>query len=667
MIQRWSVWHVVRYAILATALALGMLLHSAQSPGYADVVTVSNGSALAVPPPVVDDPADLATIDLSGLTAEEIQEILSSNVDAVFASDVTKSFDVTAVVNADHSVTITEDIVQVFRSSRRGIERTIPVRTNEGTSLVRSVSVSTSAGTPDDVLVSDIPDGIAVRIGNPDIFITGTHAYRLTYVLENVLTDNGQKVLLDAISEWDQPIESLTYRLVVPGSVSQVQCFIGPFRSTEPCGTADLTPDGGTFAAGRTLDANEGFTVSAVFSPSSLQPSAVTTSPARPIGKALLLGAVLYAAIALGFVITVLRARRSLALAARSVTLTFEGPTQHSLPTRMVRGASLPPPLPSDAALDAPLEFVPPLFLDPASMIRLRDGAQVSVPDMLAATLVDLAADGVVGLQRDEKGEQFTIHRIDQPPRGVTPYEEHLLKALLGDEHHRVLDERAKEVGSAIPGFLNAVDTNLHSLGLVRRTALPALRIKSTGTVVASLVATAIFGVLITGFSFAALSSSADSTALMIVLTVAGSALFLALSAFVGRMQAKRFTDRGRGAVHRIRGFERFFRDSEALHARAAGNMGVYREYMGYAVAFDHLDDWLGSMPDDVARSLQGVLPVAAVSTIAHYPLWRTAHAQHQASLARARSGSSRFGGGGGFSGGGFSGGGRGGGGGGSW
>jgi|GEM_PF-2909020 len=667
MIQRWSVWHVVRYAILATALLLALLIHSLRSPGYADAVEVSNGSELAVPPQEPNDRVDLADLDVSGLTAEEIQAILRSNLDAEFATDTTKSFDVTATVNNDRSATITEDIVQVFRSTRRGIERTIPIRTNEGTSMVRSLQVSTSAGTPADVLVTDVPDGILVRIGDPDVFITGTHAYRLTYVLENVVSDDGRSVLLDAITEWRQRIESLTYRLVIPGTASEVTCFVGAFQSTEPCGSSNVTTDGGTFAAGRMLEANEGFTVGAVFVPSSLQPSAATTAPARPIRTALVLGGVMYAAIALGFLITMLRARQSLALAARSVTLTFEGPSQQALPTRAVRGASLPPPLPSDAALDAPLEFVPPLLLDPASMIRLRDGARVDVPTMLAATLVDLAADGVIGLQRNDEGSQWTIHRIDQPPRGVTQYEEHLLKALLGDEHERVLDDRANEVGSAIPGFLGAVDTGLHGLGLMKRAALPALKVTSAATTAASLIATAIFSVLVVGFSVAALSSSGRATALMIAIAVGASAIVLLLSALFGRTTTKQYTDRGRGAVHRIRGFERFFRDSEALHAQIAGNLGVYREYMGYAVAFDHLDDWVGSMPEEVARSLQGVLPVAAVSTIAHYPLWRNAHTHHRAAMARARSGPSRFGGGGGFSGGGFSGGGRGGGGGGSW
>ncbi|CAB5051164.1 MAG: DUF2207 domain-containing protein [Actinobacteria bacterium] len=126
-----------------------------------------------------------------------------------------------------------------------------------------------------------------------------------------------------------------------------------------------------------------------------------------------------------------------------------------------------------------------------------------------------------------------------------------------------------------------------------------------------------------------------------------------------------RYTKRGLGTVLRITGFERFFRDSEAIHARAAGNMNLYREYMGYAVALGHVDEWVGAMPAEVSAALVGAVPVASLADVAFHPLWLASSRRYTA--AHTVKSRSSFSSGGGFSGGGFSGGGGGGGGGGSW
>jgi hypothetical protein len=122
-------------------------------------------------------------------------------------------------------------------------------------------------------------------------------------------------------------------------------------------------------------------------------------------------------------------------------------------------------------------------------------------------------------------------------------------------------------------------------------------------------------------------------------------------------------TTKGLGAVFRAEGFQRFFNESESMHARAAADEGLLRQYLGYAVAFDAVDRWVAAFdaPD---------LTWLGTSDIAVFTGFVYGSAMAQAATPPAPvssgSGSGGFSGfGGGFGGGG--GGGSGGGGGGSW
>jgi hypothetical protein len=530
---------------------------------------------------------------------------------------------------------------------------------------MRSLEVSTAPGTPSRTQVSDITDGVAIRIGDPNTTISGTHAYRLSYVLENLVTvENGQAVVrLDAINQWDQQVDSFTYRITAPGKPTSVRCFVGVFQSTQPCGRADQDAQGGTFAVGRVLNPGEGFTAEVTYPLGVFAASASVTTLRGPTGVALVMWAVLYAAVLVGFVITLIRARRSRAVAAASVALTFDGPTTPALADRMVRGTVEVDVLVSDPQMDAPLEFVPPLNLDPASMLRLRDTVALNVPLLLASTLVDLAADGMVDLQRKDR-DSWTVRRHDRAPRPVRDYEEILLHALLGDQQERELGEASSEVGDALDRFMAAVDAHLVDLHLVTPSKMMFSATRNqTGCVAAGMLG----GILTVAaaIAFFMVRSAVGTAASCVVIGGAVSAIVLLLASTRDRSRLTHYTKRGLGAVYRVSGFERFFRDSEAIHARAASNMNLYREYMGYAVALGYVNEWVGAMPTEVSNALVGAVPVASLGELAYHPLWIASSRRYTAThTPKSRS---SFSGGSGFSGGGFSGGGGGGGGGGSW
>ena len=673
MVQRWGRAEIFRGVAIAAIVTVVLIITALIDRGYARFVDESNGPSLSVPTPEPSVEANLGDLDLTGKTPEEIVAILEQQQTSLLDEDFTRSFDVSAVINPDHSVTITEEIVQVFRGQRRGIERYLPIETNRGTNMVRSIEVGVSAGTPGTFSVFDIEGGLNVRIGDPDRYITNAHTYRLTYVLEDVLdTSTGSAIIrLDAINSWRQNIASMTYRVSGPTKPLDADCYLGAFGSDERCPTIDVSGNEASFAPGRVLTSGEAFTVELSFPTSAFAATASVTPRPKPVLPAVIVALAVFLAVAAGYVITRIRERRSLAQLASAVTLTFEGPMQTGLANRMIRGSSLPPPttppmsldasLPADASLGAPVEFIPPLQLDPASMLRLRDLNRVDIPLLLSSTLVDLAADGVIALERRGDGDEWLVRRIPQAPRGVTPYEELLLRALLDDTESSLLGERAAEVGRVIPSFVGALDAHLRQLGLLRAAHIGFSASGRAGVLANAFIA--IVSMAIASLVFIGILSQVSSplglgTGFAVV--VGGGLLVSAL--LRDRRRSSKYAARGLGAVHRVSGFERFFRDSESIHARAAGNLGLFREYMGYAVAFGHLDNWVAAMPEQVAGSLVSAVPMAQLGLIGHHAMWRTASNNYAASVRPSSSS-----GGGGFSGGGFSGGGSGGGGGGSW
>jgi uncharacterized membrane protein YgcG len=371
---------------------------------------------------------------------------------------------------------------------------------------------------------------------------------------------------------------------------------------------------------------------------------------------ALLAGAGVMAALLVAYGITVVRAAASRRDAAALVGLTFDPPSQSTLPMRSTRGTPESMSVITDSG--PPLEFVPPLRLDPASIARLRDGTDADAPTMLAATLVDLAADGVVRLEQRARDHGWTVHRVAAPPRPVNAYEMTMLTALLGKKDSRDLETSDKSLSSTMTRFVHQVDEHLHELGLTTKKKLHV----GVETRWYPLMVTALSCLLVAfvgGVTFAVVVATTDMKWGILGMAAVAALTVLGMGVRHDVVRVRNYTDRGRGAVWRIGGFERFFHDSEAVHAQAAGRMGIYREYMGYAVAFAAVHDWVGAMPDDLAELMGDEVPPAALGSIAYRRVWRRTAAHAVKASASSR--------GGGSSGSSSSGGGFGGGGGGSW
>jgi len=620
MIRRWGLTAVLWR--LAVVIMVGVVLVNNTAAGrpYADHVRVSQGPSVPAPAPRLPRPVD-----------------------------ATAQFTVQAVVAPDRSVQITEGIVQVFAEPRRGILRTVPLSTNQGETPMRSLEIATSPGAPATVQLTDLSGGVQVRVGEPDTTITGTHAYQLSYVLEDVVeTDAGDAVVrLDAVTEWEHDIDMVEYRVGGVGIPNRVACFAGPFGATSPCDRAEVI-DGEAVFQHANLPAGHGVTVEVWFPSDRVDLAATTTPPRRSATPPLAAVALMVAGLVAAWGLTQRRARGSVARAAAAVADTF-GAGAGALPATGTLAPNGP----------APLEFIPPLDLDPVSMLRLRDGMTTDVPTALAAILVDLAAEGVVDLVA--VGDDWEVVRR-ATSRQLTAYEQQLVDAVVVNGDRGRLGDARDAVAQVVGTFLTLVDDQLRDQRLrdERRVVVVGggCVVRWIGPLVTAF--TALVGAVIaTGSTL----PSGPPGALVLIVGGAVAVVWLVQGGLRDRMRVRGLTDRGRGAVRRIEGFERFFRDSEAMHAQAAVRLGLVREYLGYAVAFGAVREWVDAMPDQVAQAATHGVDVAAWGTLATAPVWREASRHH----ATTSSGSSGFGSGSTSSGSSSSGGGRGGGGGGSW
>jgi len=631
---------LVAIALASVALGLAALVPAP----YSQFVDVRNASSLEVPGP-----------------PDDYEQAL---IDSPFAVDVTRSMTVAAEIRTDRSAVITETIVQVFTTDRRGIYRTIPTEDQIGDHAVRDLIVATSAGTPDEVLVEDISGGVSVRIGDEETFITGPHAYRLTYRLENVVQIVGDTatVRLDAITDWQQDVRRLDYVVTGPTGALSSSCYLGGFGSSTACVRAQDSGTGGAFRTpAEGLPAGDGFTVEVVYPANAFDPVAAVTSRTqswRPVAVAVgLMLAGLFMAIAR----SERRRRRDVANAIAGIDETFSGPMSVDLEGRRQSGESpFPPPSASSAlAVSArpPLEFVPPVNLDPACLLRMHDGTGADIRRMVAATLVDLAADGVIGLEKAKK--DWVVRRIEQPPRNVKSYELTLLAALLGDSNEAKLSERRTELAAALPVYFVQIDNYLAELGLMNIDFPPKIAYTRSGRWLSFLAWSVTF--MFFGGFLGVFASALDIQKYMVPVIGALFALGIVVAEWMTSDNSQaHLTPRGRGASYRARGFARFMNDSESIHARAAERMGVMREYMGYAVAFDAVNTWTKAMPEAVRRDMPFLADPIALGALWHVPVFTS-------SSRSAFAPSTSSGGGFSFGGGGFSGGGSGGGGGGSW
>ena len=516
--------------------------------------------------------------------------------------------------------------------SRRGIYRNVP-------DLIEgSVRVS-SPTAPDNVRITESFFDHEIRIGNPQITISGRHRYRIQYTLNRDAVVQNGFFSWDAVGlEWTVPIEEATVFVALPEPTG-TNCRAGTPWSSTGCSLTTLAS--GALRTDLTdLAAGEGATVSA-----SLGSGGIAALPSAPSGAAedpgsglvapTLIAVLAALAGAAAATVLVRRAGRERVWTGGAADAAF-GESEDGLGSRLLDEEEL-------AGL-ATIEFEPPRDMSAVEgALLLREEV---LDEHLSAWLLEAAIRGEIDISADYP---LVITHGTAPPH---PSVHQILD--------RMFDGRSSiKLGSYDADFTKGWNQLKGELGDWLHGSAhwdTAGRQRQTVVRIAGALALVI-GLGIGGFAVADAARTGLGPAPLIAAgaAIAGAAIGAIRSSFELLVR----TETGSALWLRVESFRRFLENSEARHVEEAAEKGVLRHYTAWAVALGETRAWTRAVEaatdgDPKVRSTIGqdlaFLHVGSSIT----------SATKSASTAPSSSDS-----GGGFSGG--SGGGGGGGGGGSW
>ncbi len=186
----------------------------------------------------------------------------------IFAQDFTiDSFISKIQVNKDGMVQVSESIYTDFHKDKRGIYRTIPyVFENDGNRYQTSI---------DEISVDDRKykvkkqnGNVNIKIGNPDVYITGKQLYKINYVVKGpfINADGYQEFYWNVTgNEWKAPINKIRYLVQFPDSEavdeSSMKIFTGEEKSTVAEGSIVKSGNIVYGTSSRRMEEGEGLTI----------------------------------------------------------------------------------------------------------------------------------------------------------------------------------------------------------------------------------------------------------------------------------------------------------------------------------------------------------------------------------------------------------------------
>lgn len=575
-----------------------------------------------------------------------------------FREESTPRFDVRIVIEPSGTLEITETIVQDFGSMpQHGIFRYIPDRLYFDDRFDRVypidvVSVTTSAGAPDDVETSGEDGNFVIRIGDAEVEITGEHTYTIVYRVEGAMNgfETHDELYWNAIGpDWEQPIGRLRVRVEGPVPVTRVACFRGPFGSTFGCTDARIR-DGVAVFEQRDLGAYNAMSVVVALPAATVDRTAPILDERWSLDRAFSRepmavggGAGLLVAVVGGFSWLMWRRGRDLRFAGSQVDQVMGGPVGSE--TQAV-------PLFEGGA--GPVEFAPPEGLLPGQVGTLID-EEANTLDV-TATIVDLAVRKYLVIEEIPKTwflgkADWKLTRLPKETGELLDYERLLLDGLFEDGTEVELSSLKKTFAAR----LEKVKEALYRDVVERKWFLgrpDKVRQVWVGIGIAALLA---------GIGATIALAWLTHLGLLGIPLVVGGLLVL-----IGAKRMPRRSAKGTAMTRRVHGFRTVIETAEEHTARWAEQENVFTRFLPYAVVFGVTERW--------AKTFEGLgqLPSDDMSWyVAARPFVYAEFADSLDSFAVTTSGTISAtpagSGGSGFGGGGFSGGGGGGGGGGSW
>jgi uncharacterized protein (TIGR04222 family) len=581
-------------------------------------------------------------------------------------SERIRDYDVQVRIEPSGTIQVHETIDYDFGVvPKHGIFRDVPVRfdyppkaNHDRVYPLDVVSVQASEGTPAQYTIEEGDVGGVglkrIKIGDPDVTISGRHTYDITYTLRGVLNafEDHDELNLNAIGPgWTVPIDRANVTVEAPADITRVACFSGPLRSSLTCDTAESSGTTATFTQNN-MAPGAAFTVVVAIPKGVVPPPApileerfnlatafsVTPATAGIAGGFLLLVVGVFAFLMIRFG----RDRRYRGSAVDQAFGSESGATER---------------VPVLHHEETPVEFVPPDNLRPGQIGTLVDFS--ANPLDVTATIVDLGVRGYLVIE-EVAGEGGFLHKPDwkltkkkDADADLKDYERQLLDALFQDGNEVKLSDLQYTFAARMNEVQQALTDDARAQGwFVRLPSVVRMQWGCLGVLV-----------LLAGIGLTALLAWRTHAALLgIPLVIAGILLTF------GAYWMPQRTAKGTGILRRAEGFRRFINESEKERARFAERKNLFSEYLPYAIVFGATGKWAAAfagLDDQLPDTSSWYVSSTAFSFLAFSSAidgFTVSTSGTLTSTPPSTSGSSGF-----SSGGGFSGGGAGGGGGGSW
>ena len=561
------------------------------------------------------------------------------------SAEAIRDYRVRIEIGADGDLRITERITYDFGAQlRHGIFRSIPTRHyfDETRDRVMPVEVEsvTATNAPADVDVTEEGSSTIIRVGDPDVEISGAHTYTLRYRVEGALNafDDHDELYWNAIGqEWQAPIERSRIVVVAPGTITETACYQGHQGSTEPCARSETAGPTARFAPGRALQPYEGVSIVVAM------PKGVVVPEPGPIH-------VERWSIERAFTVNEATVGLSALVAGVIAWLLFAAWSREGRDRRYVgsqidqvmgspSGEGEPVPL-GEGDAEAPVEFAPPEDVRPGQIGTLLD-ERANVIDV-TATIVDLAGRGFLRIQEipDEglfSKADWSLARSAQDDSPLLAYERKLLDGLFRDGD----EVKVSELKTTFAERLHGVEEALYTDAMRRRWFSERPDRVRTRWAVRGLALT------ILGAGITYVLARWTHWGMVGIPVILGG---IALALLSRRMPAR--TAKGTAILRRVRGFRRVIATAETHMSRWAEQENVFTRYLPYAIVFGLTEKWAKAFQDlglepDTSSWYVGQRPFTAVAFADSIDRFSVTTGGTLAATA-ASSGSSGFGGGGG-------------------
>lgn len=454
---------------------------------------------------------------------------------------------------------------------RHGIFRTIPGLTVESPVEVASASAPAGIATRSPFTFGDGRTGLKLKIGDPNVTISGRHRYRLQYGLRD-LAPAGRLDWDPIGTDFEIPIGQTEVHVVAPWEFSDTRCFVGTAGSTDTCTARQVEPGHLVVTTG-SLSTGEGVSIEssrgADLASAPELPEPPVTAPPDP-GEGLLMPALAAITAGLGSALSTSRlVRYSGRERVGTGGVADAAWAGGGGPTSEVRLDE------SELQRMATTEFAPPAELTAAQGGVLH--AERVLPQHKVAWLIQAAVDGSVDLVEEGKKDIKLVKTgaLSGP----------LATAFRGRDEVELGSYDASfaagwaEVDEQLDTW--AAGSGLWDEGADRRKT----KARVLGALVMAIGAVASF--------FGGFAANRWGGLPWILLVVAGALLAGGGFAVLLRGWELRVrTPLGSGLWLRVESFRRFLHESETFHAEEAAKRGVLREYTAWAVALGEIDRW---------------------------------------------------------------------------